>query len=216
MRTVPKEKAESTRKKIIETCRQLFYQSGYVKVTMSDVARQLGMSKKTLYQYFDSKAAIIKEISRSFSDELGAGVEEIVGDASLEYPVKLRKMLNFVAMKLSGINHSLMEDVRKKLPEVWRELNRFKMDGAFRRFDRLIREGVEKGMIGDRVNPEIVVALYACAIQNLLDPNFGKNNLPPDMNAALPKDPAVIFDNLINIIYEGILVDEAKRRFRMA
>lgn len=212
MRMIDKDKASFTRKRIIETCRQLFYQSGYNKVTMEEVAKKLGMSKKTLYRHFDSKETIMKEISQAFSDELGAGVEDIVSDPDLEYPVKLRRMLNFVALKLSGINHYLMEDLHNNLPDVWQELNRFKMDGAFKRFSRLIKEGLDKGMINDKVNPGMIVALYACAIQHLLDPDF-INQLPPDMGSGMPKNPSVIFDNLIKIIYEGILTDEAKKTF---
>lgn len=212
MRMIDKDKAGFTRKRIIETCRQLFYQSGYNKVTMEEVAKKLGISKKTLYRHFDSKGTIMKEISQSFSDELGAGVEDIVSDPNLEYPVKLRRMLNFVALKLSGINHHLMEDLHNNLPDVWQELNRFIMDGAFKRFSRLIKEGLDKGMINDKVNPGMIVALYACAIQYLLDPDF-IDQLPPDMAGGMPKNPSVIFDNLIKIIYEGILTDEAKKIF---
>jgi hypothetical protein len=52
------------------------------------------------------------------------------------------------------------------------------------------------------------VALYACAIENLLDPNF-LNNLPENMRQKLPKYHSEIFDNTLKIIYEGILTNDA-------
>lgn len=215
MRIVTKEKADFTRKKIIDGCRQLFYECGYSKVTMDQAAKKLGMSKKTLYRYFDSKEAIMSEVTAMFSEELGSGVEAIVSDQTLDYPLKLKKMLNFVALKLSGISITLMEDLQKNLPRLWDQLNHYKKEGAFKRFNRLIDEGVEKGMINERVNKRLIVALYACAIQNLLDPDFVRQ-MPSEIVRDMPHAPSTIFDNMINIIYEGILTERAKNTFRLS
>ena len=63
-------------------------------------------------------------------------------------------------------------------------------------------------MIKKNINRNLVVALYACAIETLLDPNF-LNTLPSDMKKNLPKYHSDIFDQTLKIIYEGILTDEA-------
>lgn len=212
MKIVTKEKAEQTRNRILQGSRELFYAYGYRKISMDMLARKMGMSKKTFYRYFKSKYDIMSQIVMKFKNDLGKGVNEIVNDTELDFPAKLRKMLNFIAVNLSGISPLLMEDLQKSLPDLWEELNQLKRESAFERFDKLIDEGRRKSMINTRINRQIIVALYASAVQNLLDPNFIKQ-LPPKIVQDLPNSPSEIFDNMISIIYEGILTEDTKKKF---
>ena len=200
-------------KRILNTAKELFYNLGYSQVTMDDIAARLKMSKKTLYKYYSGKYDIIKTVVNEFKTELSEGVNQIVNDNTLEYPVKLKEMLNFVALRLNNISPVLLEDLQKNLPELWEEINHYKNESAYSRFNKLIEEGKAKNMINDRVNHRLIVVLYANAIQNLLDPAF-LNQLPNGIITEMPKSPSLIFDNLINIIYEGILTEEAKQQYR--
>jgi AcrR family transcriptional regulator len=191
---------------ILNAARSLFYTYGYSKVTMSDIAREMGMSKKTLYKFFNSKQEIIIVLVKFFKEEVSAGVEKILGDEQDDFPVKMKKMLQFVALRLSGISNVFLEDLQKYLPEVWEDLNNYKKEAAFTRFKRLIDEGKAKNRIRNNINPQMIVLLYASAVQNLLDPAFYKQ-IPTEMVQELPVTPALIFDNIINIIYHGILDD---------
>ena len=51
--------------KIIEGAEKLFFQYGVRSVSMDDVARELSMSKKTLYQYFTNKEELVTEVART-------------------------------------------------------------------------------------------------------------------------------------------------------
>ena len=51
----------STLDKILDTSLQLFVKYGIRSVSMDDIARNMGMSKKTLYQYIDNKADLVKK-----------------------------------------------------------------------------------------------------------------------------------------------------------
>ncbi len=206
------EKSEN-RARILEESRKLFYNLGYKKVTMDDIARNMGMSKKTLYKYFDGKYEIMKTIVHDVIDDLSNGIDQIILDEHLSYPAKLRKMLNFVGLHLSKISPRLMEDMQVNLPELWEEVNRYKRDSAFKRFYKLIEEGKRKKLINDQVNHHLIVVLYASATQNLLDPGF-LYQLPQDILEKIPQSPAEIFDNLVNIIYEGILTEDTKQEYR--
>lgn len=206
---------QQNKQKILDTSKALFYESGYSAITMDDIARKLGMSKKTLYKYYSGgKYEIMCQIIRDLKDELAGGVNKIVNNESAPYPEKLRQMLNFVGFTLANISQALLEDLQKNLPALWEELNRHKRESAYLRFNKLIEEGRRKGFINQSVNHRLIVALYASAVQNLLDPAF-LNQLPEEILQDLPKSPGVIFDNLVNIIYEGILNADAKEKFKL-
>lgn len=61
MNEIPKE--ETIRKRILETAKEFFLEFGYKKVTMDEIADSLGMSKKTLYQYFPSKYELLSAVT---------------------------------------------------------------------------------------------------------------------------------------------------------
>jgi AcrR family transcriptional regulator len=55
-------RAEATRAKILETAYQLFYERGFARISMDAVAARAGVTKRTLYNHFISKDALLGEI----------------------------------------------------------------------------------------------------------------------------------------------------------
>ena len=60
-KVVPEYK-EIAKNKIIQAAIKIFSQKGFHKSTMDEIAREVGVSKGTLYTYFKSKEEILKEI----------------------------------------------------------------------------------------------------------------------------------------------------------
>ncbi len=59
---------EEARKRIMEVGVQVFAEKGYHQTTMDDVAKELNVSKGTLYLYFNSKEELLKAITERFQD----------------------------------------------------------------------------------------------------------------------------------------------------
>ena len=60
---------EEARKRIMEVGVQVFAEKGYHQTTMDDVAKELNVSKGTLYLYFNSKEELLKAITERFQDK---------------------------------------------------------------------------------------------------------------------------------------------------
>lgn len=54
------------KKKIITKATELFLSIGFKSVTMDDLAQSMGISKKTIYQYFENKNQLISSCTESF------------------------------------------------------------------------------------------------------------------------------------------------------
>ncbi len=82
---VSRETKEKTRKKIVETARDLFMEKGFDQATTRDIAAQAGIAAGTLFNYFPSKEALGMEI---IAEALESGRQEYValrrGSESLE------------------------------------------------------------------------------------------------------------------------------------
>jgi len=63
---------------ILEAAKHVFGESGYAGTKLEDVARRAGVSKGTLYLYFDSKEALFREMVRAKVVAALAHAEEAV------------------------------------------------------------------------------------------------------------------------------------------
>jgi len=200
-------KNEMIKELIIKRSQKLFFEQGYKKVTVDDIASSLTISKKTIYKYFSSKREILEETFEDYKENISRDINEILDKTNLSFPEKLKQVLSSIGVHLGGMNSLLFKDIQDYVPELWEKIHLYKYEAAFVRFNKLIEEGRKNGHIKRDINRGVVVALYASAIENLLDPAFIKS-LPPELNREIPDYPVDVFENAIKIIYEGILTPE--------
>jgi len=199
--------------KILDTAYKLFLNQGYKNTTMDDIAQALSMSKKTLYKYFPGKMELLAASFEIIKSRLSVKVQTIVENQYISYTAKLKSMLMVVAEDLAHINPELLEDLREHAPSIWKELQEYIRESAYLRFQKLIQEGVDKGFVSPKVNVTLAVLMYASAIQNLIDPKF-LSQFPAEMKNKLELNTAEIYDQVVQVIYHGILTDEAKEEFK--
>ena len=195
-------------KDILKEATKLFFDKGYKRVTVDVIASNLSISKKTIYKYYESKQDLLEKTFENWKLKLSSEINEILDQVDISFIDKLKDMMSHIGVAMGRLNSDLIMDIQENVPDLWDRINNYKHEAAFLRFNRLIEEGIQKGQIKKSINKNLVVALYACAIENLLDPNF-LNSLPANMRKSLPKYHSDIFDSTLKIIYEGILTDEA-------
>ncbi len=182
----------------------MFFTYGYSKVLMAELAKRLGMSKKTLYQYFTSKEELLNVVIRQHGHEIQREVERILKDTAIAFPEKVKQIFSYVGMKLHDINPEFVRDIKLNAPSGWQQLQQHKADAAFLRFSALLDEGMIKGYIRADANRAMAVLLYASALETILNPDFTQQ-VPRELMSELPGDPGSVFDGLVNIIFKGIL-----------
>lgn len=201
--------------KIIDAAYKLFLEKGYRHTTVDDIAQALGMSKKTLYKFFPSKSELLSAAFEKLKLRMTAKVEAILDNRYIPFPLKLKSSLSVVANYLAPINPELFEDLREHAPEVWEDLMEYINESAFMRFQRLIQEGRDQGLVKSNLNVGLVVMMYASAVRSLLDPEF-RAGFPESIQKDMRIPAADIFDQAITIIYNGIMTDEARAEFENA
>ncbi|MBC5991358.1 TetR/AcrR family transcriptional regulator [Pontibacter cellulosilyticus] len=192
------------KEQIIKKAGQLFFKKGYVGVLMSDIAKEMGMSKKTLYQHFSGKEELVLEVIRAFQNEMQTTVEQLIKDTSISFPDKASQIFKYVATRLNGINPQFIEDIKQNSPKSWKLVQDYKADAAYLRFNSLLKEGAKLGYIRDDINRPLAVMLYASALDTIVNPSFMRQ-IPAQLTNDLPYSPEAIFDGIVTIIFEGIL-----------
>ncbi|WP_266205390.1 TetR/AcrR family transcriptional regulator [Pontibacter kalidii] len=198
------EAQDNPRDRILAEAKAMFFTQGYSKVLMAELAKRLGMSKKTLYQYFSGKEELLSVIIRQHGQDIQQEVERTLADDSLPFPDKTRRIFGYVGTKLHDINPDFVVDIKKNAPAAWLHLQKHKTDAAFLRFNALLDEGYQKGYVRADVNRTMAVLLYASALETILNPDFTEQ-VPQELMHGLPKTPGEVFDGLVKIIFKGIL-----------
>lgn len=205
-------KKTANERSILDSAYALFLEKGYRHTTMDDIANSLSMSKKTLYKYYPGKLELLSASFEILKTKLTAKVEAILENKYIPFPLKLKSTLTVIATHLAPINPELFEDLREYAPELWDELRVYVNESAYVRFQKLIIQGVDQGLVNPRINVSLMVMLYAAAVQSLLDPKF-ISQFPEDISKRMKLAPSQVYDQAITIIYNGILTEEARNEF---
>ena len=136
--------------RIQEKAEELFMQYGIRSVSMDDIAAQLGMSKKTLYQYFNDKDKLVDVVVDA---ELYKGRCECA--ACLQYSKNAVEEIFFtmehIANQFRQMNPVLLFDLEKFHPASFQKFLRHKNEFLL----EIVRKNIERGIAEELFRPEI-------------------------------------------------------------
>jgi len=156
---------------IIEQVKKLYKQYGIKSVTMDDVAKHLTVSKKTLYEYFQDKEDLVKQVlilEHQHTDELFQEIWKKNLNA-IEEMFELYKVLNWM---FKEYNSSMEYDIRKYYPGIFlwiKEARRKRMYHSA--FDNM-QKGKREGLYRRELNAQIIARLHVFRMENLFDNNL--------------------------------------------
>ena len=65
-----KEEAEKTRQQILDAALDVFYEKGYSRSTLVDIAQQIGLTKGAIYWHFKSKVALFLGLGQEMEERM--------------------------------------------------------------------------------------------------------------------------------------------------
>ncbi|HEU4955223.1 MAG TPA: TetR/AcrR family transcriptional regulator [Gemmatimonadales bacterium] len=131
---------------ILEAAKHVFGESGYAGTKLEDVARRAGVSKGTLYLYFDSKEALFREMVRAKVVAALAHAEETVRtfDGSSRELLVLLVSSMYRRLRDEGMAR-VGRVVQAELPS-FPELAQFYFEEVIVRSRRLVSRVLERGV----------------------------------------------------------------------
>jgi AcrR family transcriptional regulator len=188
--------------RIVEQARQMFLEHGYSKVSTSEIATALGISKKTIYREFETKEDILRAVIILKLKESAKRVDAILAKR-LPFPEKLEAVLEVISEQQRRVSPVLLRDVYTSAPDIWKEIVEHKLS-RIKRFEAMISEGMEKGYFRSDIPKEIIVRMHAAAIESLTT---------PQALGELPCTSEEVFQNVIRVLFEGIVLEGKRKSF---
>lgn len=148
----------SQEERIINGALDLFLQAGIKSVTMDDIARHLGMSKKTIYHFFGDKNELVVELVKSRLKEDERQINEII-EKSANVIEEMIGMMKCSEDIFSRINPIVFHDLQKYHPQAWQEFQNFKAGVIISKLVELLNKGMEQGFIRDDIDVKILATM---------------------------------------------------------
>lgn len=187
------------RARIIAGARKHFFAHGFRNVTMDDIARELGMSKKTLYAHFKSKPelleAAIQDKLSNFDADLAAVEAKYEGD----FESTLREFLACMQRHAGELSPSFVRDMKSVAVELWKTVESRRAAILERYFGKLFKDGRKSGLIRADLPPKLIMEVMLGLIQVILN---------PQKVTELNLTPQTALIQTLSIVLNGVFASE--------
>ena len=178
--------------KILQGTLDVFRIKG-IKFTMDDLAKHLGISKRTLYESVKSKEKLLIDSVDTVFDLIKKLEIEIYENNDLNDIEKLKNLITVLPKGLGSISYNRMFEVNKYYPKVYEKMM-MRVDSGWELTLDLLEECMNKGLI-KKTNPLLVKHMIVACVNELLQNDFlYRENM----------DYSECYKEVINIIFLGI------------
>lgn len=179
---------------ILEGTIQAFNEKG-LKFTMDDVAKVLGMSKKTIYKVFRDKESMFYAMVDYMFDSIKESERAILEDESMTTIEKVRKILGVIPEGYKDVDFGQLYSLKDKYPAIYKQVE-IRLETGWETTIALIEQGIREGVIRE-VNIPLVKMMLEASLEQFFQRDILIQNHISYMEAL---------DEVVGIIVDGITV----------
>ncbi len=141
---------------------------GLKSVSMDDISRALGISKKTLYQAVRNKRDLVKEVFQKHIKEEEAAINEIVIN-SKDAVDEIIGIARYVTGLLREISPTTLYDMQKYYGDIWGMMETLHQGHIYETIKKNLDRGIVEGLYRKNLNADIIAKLYVGKTMLIVD-----------------------------------------------
>ncbi len=153
---------------IIDKATILFFNYGVKSITMSSLANELGISKKTLYLHLENKENLVNKTIESYINKELFLINKIVEDVPQAIDQFIEIAKNNI-IKLRKMHPTSLYDIKKYYSNAWSLINNFKNECIYGIIQNNINLGKKQGLYKVNIDVDVVTRLYLNNIDFLVN-----------------------------------------------
>lgn len=161
--------------RILKGAEELFFKYGVKSITMDDIAKHLGISKKTIYQFYADKNEIIETLMRQHIENNECECRAIMKETA-NVVEEFLAMIKHISAMFSKMNPALFYDLQKYHPKAWKLISEFKGNFIERNVEESLMRGIKEGLVRKDINIKIITRVRVEEIELAFNPQA----FPPD------------------------------------
>lgn len=150
------------KERILKGTIQAFNEKG-MKFTMDDLARILGMSKKTIYVEFTDKNSLFLAMVDYLFDGIKESEEEIINNTDIDIVDKITTMLGVLPESYKDIDLRQLYMLKDRYPVIYKRVEE-RFENGWQQTIELLKEAMEEGKVR-KVNVDIFKMMMEAALE---------------------------------------------------
>ncbi|MEZ4801285.1 MAG: TetR/AcrR family transcriptional regulator [Gelidibacter sp.] len=164
------------RDKIIDKAVDLFLTYGFKSVTMDDIANEMGISKKTIYVYFENKNVLVEEAVMHLFQKISSGIEDI-RDLEKNPIEEIFEIKKFLMIHLKDEKSSPQYQLEKYYPKIYKDVKARQFCVMEDCVTGNLERGVKMGLYRNDIDVDFISKIYFTCMMALKDKElFPLNN----------------------------------------
>ncbi len=187
--------SSDVRELIICEAKRLFFQHGFRRVTMDEIAARLRISKKTIYELFPSKEDLVRAVVLSILMPKAARMSDLMEKATGVAELFAGAVAVFHTLG-QEISEPMLGDMRT-MPEIWREIEERRLS-VLSHLGAVIERGKERGEVRADLNTDLFLHIFMQTVSRIAN---------PAMMLELNLRPSDLAEQVFRIFFYGILTN---------
>jgi len=189
------------KQRIVDVSSKRFMENGISKVTLDEIAAELGMSKKTMYKFFPSKEDLLKTIVHAMMNSLRVRVEAVV-NSDKPFVEKAPELLALIGHQISIMSKQFLFDLQRFTPQLWKEIDEFRRQRILTTVRKIFIQAQEEGVFRKDLDIELFILVFTSSVQGIVNPQ----TLSQQSFSA-----GEALRGIFRIIFEGAMTEEARK-----
>ena len=152
---------------------RIFWTKGIRSVTMDDIARELGISKKTLYLYVKDKNDLVTRVLLNTSCRFHEHIRSIQAQG-LNAIDEMYAIAQFIGGESNKIHPSLHFDLAKYHPDACRIMDQGKQVEVVAMVAANMEKGIAEGLYRENLNVPLIAKLYVVRFDQAMTMELGR------------------------------------------
>jgi AcrR family transcriptional regulator len=144
---------------------------GIKSVTMFDISRESGVSKKTVYEHFRDKEELVQEGMRFMLRGHGQHLEDF-RQQSANAIEELLKEVRYMEEMGNTINPVMLYEMQKYHPDIWQEVESFKQDHMMRAITANLERGIQEGIYRNDLQLHVMARMRLLQLETVFQPTL--------------------------------------------
>ncbi len=159
---------EENKQRLLETAYKLILKYGVKSMTMDDIARGLGISKKTLYQYALDKNDLVKQIIHADMQINYQKINSII-HLNLKAIDESFEIFKTIIQSVDHIPPNILYDLKKYHPEAYVVNREFMWTFARKCIDNNLTKGIEEGYYRPDIKIPVISSICILMVMNMFE-----------------------------------------------
>jgi len=155
------------KKQILDKTEELLFKIGVKSTTMDDISHEIGISKKTLYDYFPTKEALVRETLQSYFTK----IDQIINSINKKNVNAVEKFFTIIENTTSTVSFDEVENrlinIKKYYPEIFEEIQLKQLKIIQNNFRKIILQGILEGLFREDFDLNLFIKFYYIGAINM-------------------------------------------------